>query len=88
MSNRIESLTGGVFARNLNLVTIAELCANRTEAYTAGLSWYKHTAGFPNCDFGVWAFSLYRPGPKYRIPFREIQPVSELFRIDLDRLNT
>ena len=45
MPNRIDSLTDGD-SRNLNAVTIAELCVNRTEACTTRLSGYIYTVVF------------------------------------------
>ena len=59
-------------SRNLNLVTIADLCVNRTEACTAGLSGYIYTVVLPKCDSGVWDFSLCGSAPQYRIPISGI----------------
>ena len=56
MSNSIDLLTDGA-PRNPNMVTITELCVERMEACTAGLSGDIYTVVFPNCNFGVWAFS-------------------------------
>ena len=85
MCNRIDSLTDGA-SQNPNVATIAELCVNRTEACAAGLSGYIHTAVFPNCDFGVWDFSLCGYAPKYRIHISGIQPLSERIRVYVDTL--
>lgn len=41
---------------------------------------------FSNSSFGVWAFSLCGSAPKYRIPISGIQPLSELFGINLGKI--
>ena len=79
MPNRIDSLTDGD-SRNLNAVTIAELCVNRTEACTTKLSGYIYTGFFFNCDLGVRVFSLCGSALKYRIPISGILPLSERIR--------
>lgn len=72
-------------SRNLNAVTIAELCVNRREACPTGLSEYVYTAAFLKCDFGVWALSLCGSTTKYHMPASGIQPLSVRIRIILDR---
>ena len=46
---------------------IAELCLNRIESYTAGLSGYKYSTVAVDCNSGVWDFLLRAFALKYRI---------------------
>ena len=73
MLNRTDSLTHGDCG-NQDMVTIAELCLNRIESYTAGLSGYKYSTVAMDCNSGVWAFLLCVSTRRHRIPFLGIQP--------------
>ena len=52
MLNRTDSLTHRDCG-NQDMVTIAELCLNRIESYTAGLSGYKYSTVAMVCNSGV-----------------------------------
>ena len=52
MLNRTDSLTHGDCG-NQDMVTIAELCLNRIESYTTGLSGYKYSTVAVDCNSGV-----------------------------------
>ena len=68
MLNRTDSLTHRDCG-NQDVVTIAELCLNRIESYTAGLSGYKYSTVAVDCNSGVWAFLLRAFALTYRVPF-------------------
>ena len=53
------------------MVTLAELCLNRIESYTAGLSGYKYSTVAVDYNSGVWAFLLRAFALRYRVPFLE-----------------
>ena len=54
---------------NQDIMTIAELCLNRIESYTARLLGYKYSTIAVDCDFGVWAFLLSAFALTHRVPF-------------------
>ena len=73
MLNMTDSLTHRD-CENQDMVTIAELCLNRIESYTAGLSGYKYSTVAVDCDSGVWAFLLRAFCPNISCPISGIQP--------------
>ena len=70
MLNRIDSLTHRDYG-NQDMVTIAELCLNRIESYTAGLSGYKYSSVAVDYNSGVRSFLLRAFALRYRVPFLE-----------------
>ena len=66
------------------MVTIAELCLNRIESYTAGLSRYKYSIVVVDCNSGVWAFLLRAFCPNISCPISRIQPFFASLQSDLE----
>ena len=87
MLNRIDSLTRR-HCGNLDMATIAELCLNRIESYTAGLSGYKYSTFAVDCNSGVWAFLLRVFCPKISRPISGIQPFFAYTQNDLEQMAT
>ena len=87
MLNRTDSLTQKDCG-NQDVVTIAELCLNRIESYTAGLSGYKYSTVAVDCNSGVWAFLLCAFCPNISCPIPGIQPFFASLRSDLEQMTT
>ena len=87
MLNRANSLTHRDCG-NQDMVTIAELCLNRIESYTAGFSGYKYSTVAVDCNSGVWAFLLRAFCPNISCPIFGIQPFFVSFQSDLEHLAT
>ena len=87
MLNRTDSLTHRDCG-NRDMVTIAELCLNRIESYTAGLSGYKYSTVAVDCNSGVWAFLLRAFCPNISCPISGIQPFFASVQSDLEQLAT
>ena len=85
MLNRTDSLTHRDCG-NQDVVTIVELCLNRIESYTAGLSRYKYSTVAVDCNSGVWAFLLRDFCPNISRPISGIQPFFGSVRSDLEHL--
>ena len=85
MLNRTDSLTHGDCG-NQGMVTIAELCLNRIESYTAGLSGYKYSTVAVDCNSGVWAFLLRAFCPNISCPISGIQPFFVSLKSDLEQI--
>ena len=68
MLNRTDSLTHKDCG-DQDMVTIAELCVNRIESYTTGLSGYKYSTVVVDCNFGVQTFLMRAFALTYRVPF-------------------
>ena len=73
MLNRTDSLTHKDCG-NQDVVTIAELCLNQIESYTAGLSGYNYSTVVVDCNSGVWAFLLRAFSPNISCLISGIQP--------------
>ena len=85
MLNRTDSLTHGDCG-NQDMVTIAELCLNRIESYTTGLSGYKYSAVVVDCNSDVWAFLLRAFCPNISCPNSGIQPFFASLQSDLEQM--
>ena len=73
---------------NQDVVTIAELCLNRIESYTAGLSGYKYSTVAVDCNSGVWAFLLCAFCRNISCPISAIQPFFASLRSDLEHISS
>ena len=85
MLNRIDSLTHRDCG-NQDMATIAELCLNRIESYTAGLLGYKYSTVAMDCNSGVWAFLLRAFCPDISCPISGIQPFFASLQSDLEQI--
>ena len=85
MLNRTDSLTHKDCG-NQDVVTIAELCLNRIESYTFGLSGYKYSTVLVDCNSGVWAFLLRAFCPNILRPIFGIQPFFVSLQSDLEHI--
>ena len=84
MLNRTDSLAHKDCG-NQDVVTIAELCLNRIQSYTAGLSGYKYSTVVVDCNCGVWAFLLHAFCPSISCPISGIQPLFAPLQSDLEQ---
>ena len=87
MLKRTDSLTYRDCG-NQDVVTISELCLNRIEPYTAGLSGYKYSEVVVDCNSGVWDFLLRAFCPNISRPISGMQPFFASLPIDLEKLAT
>ena len=85
MLNRTDSLTHRDCG-NQDMVTIAELCLNRIESYTAGLSGYEYSTVAVDFNSGVWAFLLRAFCPNISCPISGIQPFFASLQSDLEHI--
>ena len=85
MLNRTDSLTHRDCG-NHDMVTIAELCLNRIESYTTGLSGYKYSTVAVDCNSGVWAFLLHAFCSNILCPISGIQPFFASLQRDLEQI--
>ena len=85
MLNRTDSLTHRD-SGNQDVVTIAELCLNRIESYTAGFLGYKYSTVAVDCNSGVWTFLLCAFYPNISHPISGIQPFFASLRSDLEHI--
>ena len=84
MPNIIDSWTNRS-AGDLNVVTIAELCANRTVANTTGLSGYLYTAGFPNRNWCSGFLTVWLRPQNIASPFLGLQPLFDGVETNVDK---
>ena len=84
MLNKTDSLTHRDCG-NQNVVTIPELCLNRIESYTTGLSGYKCSTVGMDCNSGVWTFLLRAFCPNISPPIFGIQPFFASLQSDLEQ---
>ena len=68
------------------MVTVAELCLNRIESYTARLSGYKYSIVAVDCNSGVWAFLLRSFCPNISCPISRIQWFFASLQSDLEHI--
>ena len=86
MLSRTDSLTHGDCG-NQDMVTISELCLNRIESYTTGLSGYKYSTVAVDYKSGVWAFLLRAFCLNISCPISGIQPFFAPLQSDLEQIH-